>query len=100
LFQTYVAGSPAAGSWDRPVLKGEEDLGDKLRARRLRRKLILTVGENEEAVVVGSRRANILNDARSLAERLGRLENDALQVKFRLFPAKTITPFGCPSSAR
>jgi predicted alpha/beta superfamily hydrolase len=85
LFQTYVAGSPALGFWDEPVLKGEEELGGKLRARGLRRKLIVTVGENEEAVVFGSRRANILNDARNLAERLGRMENDGLQVKLRIF---------------
>lgn len=85
LFNTYVAGSPAIGFFDEPVPKGAEGLAAKLRARDLKRKLIVTAGENEEApIVVGSRQASLLNEARALAERLGRIDKDRLEVKLRV----------------
>jgi len=85
LFQTYVAGSPALGFWDRPVLKGEEDLARKLRAADLRRSLFVTVGDDEEKVVVITSQSNILQEAKSIAGRLSAFEEAGLSVNLRVF---------------
>jgi predicted alpha/beta superfamily hydrolase len=85
LFQTYVAGSPALGFWDRPILKGEEELPGKLRAGNLRRHLFVTVGENEEHLVVFQSQSNILQEARNIAARLSAFKEAGLEVTLRVF---------------
>lgn len=67
------------------MLKGEEELPGKLRAGNLRRRLFVTVGADEEQVVVVASQSNILREARDIAAKLSAFKEAGLEVSLRVF---------------
>lgn len=99
LFRTYVSSSPSIWYGEKQVLKLLPGLADRLRKAKTGRRLFLSAGEYEQSPPPGkerdpswlniadlSIRARMVDNARELAERLGK---EPLQVSYRVVPGET-----------
>ncbi|MEW5688386.1 MAG: alpha/beta hydrolase-fold protein [Pseudomonadota bacterium] len=96
-FQTYIASSPSIWFADQQVLKAEPAFAERIRKGGLKRRLVVTVGEYEQAPppwaasdpaarAVTARNASrlMVDNARDLAARIKPLAASGLAVDFRL----------------